>query len=306
MLNYTAKLSISAPIIPIATVCGLLFATGESAQAATFALNEDTTVDTFTECINDGIALQVDKNSVDESGWQYAVDSFNDGVDGLQVGGSGNPYEIHSLALKETEDSIFVAINANMSLTGVDGTSAEDGNIGWGDLFFNFTDQDFTTANNQGDLFGVRFAGTNDSLVPNLGLYGNVTAISTTDINSGFSSLTDYNQRVNDFCQGADCSPSLGDLPADTSYFDQSQSLNTMGSGEFLTSLMYLSESELLAAGYDLNRFDGEHTIAFKFDKSGICDRGYCTSVPEPSAGLGLAALGLMVGVSQLRKRYSA
>ncbi|MEQ8961889.1 MAG: PEP-CTERM sorting domain-containing protein, partial [Coleofasciculus sp. C2-GNP5-27] len=87
---------------------------------------------------------------------------------------------------------------------------------------------------------------------------------------------------------------------------DQSQSLNTIGSGEFLTSLMYLSESELLAAGYDLNRFDGEHTIAFKFDKSGICDRGYCTSVPEPSAGLGLAALGLMIGVRYLRQRYSA
>jgi len=55
-----------------------------------------------------------------------------------------------------------------------------------------------------------------------------------------------------------------------------------------------------------LNRFDGEHTIAFKFDKSGICDRGYCTSVPEPSAGLGLAALGLMIGVNQLRKRFHA
>ncbi|MEQ9672080.1 hypothetical protein [Coleofasciculus sp. G2-EDA-02] len=33
---------------------------------------------------------------------------------------------------------------------------------------------------------------------------------------------------------------------------------------------MYLSESELLAAGYELNRFDGEHTIAFKF--AGIGD----------------------------------
>jgi len=306
MSNYTAKLSISAKFIPLATVCGLLFATGESAQAATFALNEDTTVDTFTECVNDGIALQVGKNPVDESGWQYGIDSFNDGVDGFQVGGNDNDYEIHSLALKETKDSIFVAINSNMSLTGVDGTSAEDGNIGWGDLFLNFTDQDFTNANNQGDLFGVRFAGTNDSLVPDLGLYGNVTAISTTDINSGFDSLEAYNQRVSDFCQGADCGPSLGDLPADTSYFDQSQSLNTIGSGEFIASLMYLSESELLNAGYDLNRFDGEHTIAFKFDKSGICDRGYCTSVPEPSAGLGLAALGLMIGVRYLRQRYSA
>ncbi|MFP5274797.1 PEP-CTERM sorting domain-containing protein [Coleofasciculus sp.] len=68
---------------------------------------------------------------------------------------------------------------------------------------------------------------------------------------------------------------------------------------------MYLSESELLDAGYDLNRFDGEHTIAFKFAKSGICDRGYCTSVPEPSAGVGLVALGLIMGFNSLCKRYS-
>ena len=301
MLNKTAQF-----LIFITTFTVSLTPTNP-AQAATFtALNEGTIANTFTECINDGIALQINQGSVNESGWFYAIDSFNDGVDGFQVGGRGNPYEIHSLALKETKDSIFVAINGNMPLTGVDGTRADDGNIGWGDLFLNFTDQDFTTANNQGDLFGVRFAGTNDSLVPDLGLYGNVTAISTTDINSGFNSLNDYNQRVNDACQGADCSASLGDLAADTSYFDSSQSLNTMGSGEFLTRLMYLSELELLAAGYDVNRFDGEHTIAFKFDKSGICDRGYCKSVSEPSAGVGLAALGLMAGVNYLHKRYSA
>ncbi|WP_446368979.1 PEP-CTERM sorting domain-containing protein [Coleofasciculus sp. G3-WIS-01] len=48
-----------------------------------------------------------------------------------------------------------------------------------------------------------------------------------------------------------------------------------------------------------------EHTIAFKFNKSGICDRGYCTSVPEPSAGMGLAALGLMVGFNSLCQGYS-
>lgn len=297
MLNKTAQ------FIIITTTLGVILTTTKPVKAATFtALNEGTVANTFTECVNDGIALQVGKNPINDQGWQYAVDSFNDGVDGFQVGGAGNGYEIYSLALKETKDSIVVVINGNMPLTGIDGTSADDGNIGWGDLFFNFTDKDFTTANNQGDLFGVRFAESNDSLVPNLGLYSNVTAISTTDINSGFDSLEDYNLRVNDACQGAGCAPSLGDLAADTSYFDQSQSLNTMGLGEFLTNIMYLSESELLDAGYDLNRFDGEHTIAFKFAKSGICDRGYCTSVPEPSAGVGLAALGLMVGFNSIRK----
>ncbi|MFP5274818.1 MAG: XDD3 family exosortase-dependent surface protein [Coleofasciculus sp.] len=230
MLNKTAQ------FIIITTTLGVILTTTKPAKAATFtALNEGTVANTFTECINDGIALQVGKNPINDQGWQYAVDSFNDGVDGFQVGGAGNGYEIYSLALKETKDSIVVVINGNIPLTGIDGTRADDANIGWGDLFFNFTDKDFTTANNQGDLFGVRFAESNDSLVPNLGLYSNVTAISTTDINSGFDSLEDYNIRVNDACQGAGCGPSLGDLAADTSYFDQSQSLNTMGSGEFLT-----------------------------------------------------------------------
>jgi hypothetical protein len=290
-------------LVTFTTALGLIFATGEAAKAATLtALNQGTVVDTFTECINDGIALMIGKNPADEHGWQYAIDSFNDGVSGTQIG--GNVYEIYSLALRETSDSLWVVINGNLPLTGTDAVGAEDGNIGWGDLFFNFSGKDFTTASKEGSLFAVRYAGTNDSFVPEIGLYGNVTATSTTAINSGFSSIKAYNQRVTNYCQEPGCGPSLGDLAADASYFDQTQSLNAIASGKFLTSIMYLSDAELLKAGYDLNRFGGQHTIAFKFNKSGICESGYCKSVPEPSGVLGLAAVGLIFGGSKLRKRY--
>ena len=307
MSNYTVRflprknLLFSAKLLAFTTIFGLIFATAQSAKAATFALNEGTVANTFTECINDGIALKVGQYPVAYHGWQYAIDSPNDGVNGYQVG--GNVYEIYSLALRETEDSIWVAIKGNTPLTGVDGTSAVDGNIGWGDLFFNFTGKDFTTASNEGSLFGVRFVGTNDSFVSQIGLYSNVTATSTTSINSGFNSLQSYNQRVTNHCQGPNCGPSLGDLAADTSYFDQSQSLNSIASGEFLSSIKFLTEAELQEADYNPSQSGGNQTIAFWFYKSDICKSGYCESVPEPSAAIGLVAFGLIFGANQLRKR---
>lgn len=309
-LNFSTKnLSISTKLIPFAAAFSLLLAAGKPAKATTFtALNQGNVVDTFTECINDGIALMVGQTSANEHGWQYAVDSPNDGVNEFNIG--DNVYEIYSLALRETKDSIWVAINANLPLTGADAPGAEDGNIGWGDLFLNLTSNNFPTANNEGNLFAVRYAETNDSSAPTIGLYGNVTAKSVTSTNSGFNTIQAYNQHVIDYgCQGSDCGPSFGDLPADTSYFDQSQSFNAIASGQFLIGITYLSTSDLSDAGYDLNRFNGQHTIAFKFDKSAICERGYCQetsqSVPEPSGVIGLMMVGLVVATRKMHQRLS-
>jgi len=302
------KVLLDTKLITYTTAFGLLIGIVQPTQATTLtALNQGIVIDTFTECINDGVALVIGQNPTDQYGWQYAIDSANDGVDGFQVG--GNVYEIYSLALKETDDDIFVALNANMSLTGINGTAADDGNIGWGDLFFNFSGEDFSTASNENSLFAVRFAGTNDSLVSNVGLYGDVTATSTTAINSGFSSIEAYNQHVATYgCAGADCQPSLGDLAANSTYFNQTQSLNAIASGTFLTGISFLSTAELSAAGYDLNQSSGQHTIAFKFSKSSICDRGFCQtnqtteSVPEPFGILGLGVISLVM-TTRLQQR---
>jgi hypothetical protein len=294
---------IAISFIKTAVAVSVIWAAGEQAKAATFkAITPGTTISTFVECINDGIVLNAGQNPTDSSGWQYAIDSFYDGVQGTQVG--GNVYEIHRLGIRETADSIWVALNANMPLTGHNGTSAVDGNIGWGDLFLNFSGLDFTTASNLGRLFSVRFAPTNDSFAPTIGLYGNVTATSVTNINSGFSSLLAYNQQVSTYCPpGQICGPSLGDLPANTPYFDQTQSLNTTGSGTFLSSITYLSTSDLQAGGYNFNLSPGSQTIAFKFDKAGICATGVCeeVSVPEPSIIAGLTVLGVLLS-SRKRK----
>ncbi|MGB7441386.1 MAG: XDD3 family exosortase-dependent surface protein [Coleofasciculaceae cyanobacterium] len=302
------KQPIFAQLSAATAVFGLLLFPAKSTQAATLtALTTGSVIDVFTECLNDGIALEVGTNPLNEQGWQYATDSANDGVNGEQVG--GNAYEIYGLAVRETEDSIWVALNGNTPLTGNNSTTAEDGNIGWGDLFFNFSGNDFSSASNQNDLFAVRFAETNDSGVAEVGLYGNVNATSTTSVNSGFNSLDDYNQHVATYgCTGLDCGANLGDLPADTAYFDQTQSFNAIASGEYLTDLEFITPEELGKAGYNLNLFTGAHTIAFKFDKSAVCENGYCQTetktetVPEPSIVTGLVIFGFTLVGRHLRQ----
>ncbi|MFW5665056.1 MAG: PEP-CTERM sorting domain-containing protein [Coleofasciculus sp.] len=301
-------LLISAKLISFIAAMGLILPTGEAAKAATLrALNEGSIINVFEECLNDGGALDPGKKPrpkpSDDAPWDHSQDSPNDGVDGDIIGGKDNRYELYGMSVKETVDSILVVLNGNMPLTGVEGTDADDGNTGWGDLFINLTDQDFTTASDAGDLFAVRFSPNSDSGAPEVGLYANVTAKSVTKENNGFGSIEAYNKAVvtRDCIPGL-CEPSFGDLPATTTYFDQGQSLNSIASGEFIADIIYLSDSDLITAGYDLNQFDGNHNIAFKFDKSGICERDYCESVPEPGTVFGLATVGFMFA-SQIRKR---
>ncbi|MFP5273159.1 PEP-CTERM sorting domain-containing protein [Coleofasciculus sp.] len=295
---------LATKLISLTAALGLIVTTGEAAKAATLrALNEGDILNVSAECLNDGGALVIEENPKDDYDWQNSEDSPNDGVDGDIIGGKDNRYELYGMSVKETVDSIFVVLNGNMPLTGVEGTGADDRNTGWGDLFINLTDQDFTTASEVGDLFAVRFSPNSDSGAPKVGLYANVTAKSVTKENNGFGSLEAYNNAVvTRNCIPGLCEPSFGDLPATTTYFDQGQSLNSIASGEFIADIIYLSDSDLITAGYDLDKFDGNYNIGFKFDKSGICERDYCESVPEPSTVFGLATVGLIFS-SQIRKR---
>lgn len=252
------------------------------------------------------------------SGWDYAIDSFNDGVNGYQVGGTA--YEFFGMAFKEEGDNLFIALNGNMPVTGVNAPSALDGVISWGDLFFNFSGNNFNIASTQGRLYAIRFAQTNNSNAPTLGVYRNVTATSVTSINSGFSSLSSYNTYV----QTAGKIPSLADLPANTSYFNQTQPvLNAISTGNFVTSINFLDSTQLSNLGLNFNQFGatGSQTIGFSFDKNalpagnfianifaecandGMVLLGETQSVPEPFSVLGaLVGVGLM-GYRQWSKR---
>jgi hypothetical protein len=246
--------------------------------------------------------------------WNYSIDAFNDGS-------GGSAYDIKGIAVKETADSIFVALTGGMPLTGTYASAAVDKNIGWGDLFFNFTGNNFQTASDAKSLFGIRFAGTNDSNASSTGIYKNVQATSVTGINNGYSSLQQYNDA------GWYKTNTLGtDLPTKADaygYLGQGSVLNVIGSGTKVGDITMLTTGALTAAGLDFAHFaaSGTETIGFQFSKSlfgsgdylahvfvecandGVALAGELKDVPEPTGLGGLAVVGLVVGGSQLRKR---
>jgi hypothetical protein len=260
------------------------------------------------------------------NGWNYAIDSFNDGVTGGQVG--GGDFEFYGIAITETSDTTFIAINSNLSLAGYAASGAERGNVNYGDLFFNFSGQNFNTANANGSLFAIRFAAGNDSGVATTGIYRDVTAKNVTQTNSGFSNLNKYNTLV--ASQGQ--TPSLGDLAATDPYFEQTGNwtvLNSIATGTKVGEINFLTPATLSALGLNFAQFNavGSHTIGLSFNKSsmpsgnyianffaecandGIAIKGSFEAVPEPSSWLGtlvgLSFLGIGAAKRKIKRKTS-
>ncbi|MBD2001635.1 MULTISPECIES: XDD3 family exosortase-dependent surface protein [Cyanophyceae] len=252
--------------------------------------------------------------------WSYAIDSFNDSTQGtpLQVGGTD--YEIYGLAIKETKDSVFVAISTNLPVGGVS-SHAQDGYTRWGDLIFNFTEENLSAANAQGNLLGIRFDEQNESGVSSSGIYSYVTLKDVAkENNNEFGSLSNHNQVV----QQHGGTPSIGDLAANDLYFEQNQQIqNIIASGTKIGELNLLEGEFFGKLGLDFGHFgaNSSYTIGFSFDRSLLptgsfiahlapeCDndivaiKGETISVPEPSGVLSLAAVGLILSSNQIRQR---
>lgn len=256
-----------------------------------------------------------------QNNWNYALDSYNDGVSGGQVG--GGIFEFYSLALRETDQEIIFAINANLPIEGDSSSWVRNGSISYGDLFFNFSGTDFNSANS--NLFAIRFSPFNDSGVSELGVFNQVTATNVTAVNDGFSSLASYNNAV----QSQGGIPSQGDLSATDAYFDQNGLiLNSIASGTKIGEINRLSPVELANFGLDFAQFGatGSHTLGFSFAKSlfpsgnflatlfaecandGMTLQGTLTAtrepenVPEPSVIFGLVTTGLIFGSLQVNR----
>jgi hypothetical protein len=259
-------------------------------------------------------------------GWNYAIDSFNDGVTGTQIG--GGDFEFYGIAIKETSDTAFIAINSNLSLAGYADPLAQRGNINYGDVFFNFSGQNFNTANANGSLFGIRFADGNDSGVATTGVYTNVTAKSVTQTNFGFTNLNQYNTRV--ASQGK--TPSMGDLAATDPYFQQTGNwtvLNSIATGTKVGEINFLTPATLSALGLNFAQFNavGSQTIGFSFNKSSmpsgnyianffaecandaIAIQGSFEAVPEPSTWfgtlVGLSFLGIGAAKRKIKRKIA-
>jgi hypothetical protein len=260
------------------------------------------------------------------NGWNYAIDSFNDGVTGPIIGGAD--FEFYGIAVKETSDRAFIAINSNLSLAGYTDPLAQRGNINYGDLFFNFSGQNFNTANTNHSLFAVRFAEGNDSTVTTTGVYSNVAAKNVTKTNSGFVNLNQYNNIV----ESEGKTPSMGDLTATDPYLQQTGSwtvLNSIAVGTKVGEINFLNQATLNALGLDFSHFNavGSQTIGFSFDKStmpsgsyianffaecandAIAIKGSFEAVPEPSTWLGtlvgFSILGIGVAKRKIKSKIS-
>lgn len=265
------------------------------------------------------------------NGWNYAIDSFTDGTgvdsNGRVVLGANSDYEFYGLAIRETADTVFVAINSNLGLEGASYQYAKDGHIGWGDMFFDFSGADTFGDAASEDLFGIRFTEYSDSKV-DVGVYSNVRTRSVTGANAGHSSFTRYNNYVSNHGGTA----SLGDLDADTSYFNQNgRAQNSIKSGTKIGEIALLSSIELEDLGVDFGNSavndsgeTGNHTFGFSFDRSllpggdfiahllaecandGVAIEGEMKDVPEPTTFGGLAILGLVAVGNRLRRRQKS
>ncbi|MDX2097035.1 MAG: PEP-CTERM sorting domain-containing protein [Leptolyngbyaceae cyanobacterium bins.59] len=249
------------------------------------------------------------------NGWNYSIDAANDGSGGAK-------YEIKGLAIKEQGNSVYVALTGGNPITGVAESSAADGNIGWGDLFFNFTGKSFKAASDSKSLFGIRFAATNDSPIVGTGVFRNVQATSVTSTNSGYSSLQQY------YDYGYGRANTMGDIKTKQeafNYFTNGTILNAIVQGEKVGEMTTLTTTALGALGLDFGQDVGTQTFGFSFDKSLFNVNGqsqfdtgsYIASVflecgndgiaikdvPEPSALGGLALVGVGVMVRARRKR---
>ncbi|MEG3858314.1 XDD3 family exosortase-dependent surface protein [Microcoleus sp. herbarium12] len=263
------------------------------------------------------------------NGWNYAIDSFNDGVTGPQIG--GGEFEFYGIAVKETSDTAFVAINSNLSLAGYADSAAARGNINYGDLFFNFSGQNFDTANANRSLFAVRFAAGNDSGVATTGVYSNVAAKNVTETNSGFTNLNQFNTTV--ASQGG--TPSMGDLAATDPYLNQNGNwtvLNSIATGTKVADINFLTPATLSTLGLNFRQFNavGSQTIGFSFNKSAIPSGSYIANlfaecandaiaikasfqnaeaVPEPSTWfgtlVGLSFLGMGAAKRKMKRKIS-
>ena len=229
------------------------------------------------------------------SDWTYVNDSARDGTDGSLNGvGRSSDFEMFGMAFKELGNEVYFAINSNLDITGQYNNNAADKNIGYGDLFFNFTSGNLQEASAQEQLFGIRFAGTNDSGVSETGVYSNVKGMNVTSINSGWSKFNDYKNWVSNTAKdkltdengkvinvGEKGEVGFGDLTVNeaSQYLNPNnqnrKTLQSIQSGTKIGDITMLNELELDTLAFATDN-DPEYTEAktfgFKFNRNLLPD----------------------------------
>jgi hypothetical protein len=249
------------------------------------------------------------------NGWNYSIDSFNDGTEGGTIG-QNSKFEFYGMAYKQIGNQVVFAINSNLAKTGYNSRGAAGGNIGYGDLMLDFTGQGNLNRAN-GGLQAVNFAPNDGNR--STGVYDGVTATSVATANQGYYSTNYHTSTVRRLGGNA----SYGEIASNTSYMDGDKAaLNLIQSGTRTGGITEIADFSSM--GLDFGHFNatGTQTFGFSIDKSLLKKGSFVASlfaecgndglvltgaiVPEPSAMIGLTAVGLMAGASQLRKRRRA
>jgi hypothetical protein len=242
--------------------------------------------------------------------WDYAIDSFKDGHHGSRgVVGEGSAYEFYGMALKSTADRVFVAINSNLDPVNGQYSSGATGDqrIDYGDLFLNFSGKSFADAEADGDLFGVRFAGGNDSQVQT-GVYRNVTSEDLTASNSGFWDIDSHRYYV----EGKGGSADFADLDWTGSGGGQSQYFGSVyedhnfatsiASGERVGDVELLNAAQLVGLDFGQYGAVGDYTFGFSFDRSLLPEDGgdFIAHLVAECINDGMALLGQLPSVTRV------
>ncbi len=202
-------------------------------------------------------------NAFELNGWDYAKSGIGNGT-------GGSVFDYRGLAVKESADSITIAINSGMDLNGQSWNGSHGTEIiNHGDLFFNFTGKSFKAASDAGELMAVNFARAGAQTgAASTGVYANVSAKSVSRYNYGWHNTNSWKSAVNG-------NNSYGDLTSDNAYFAGQQTgrnaiLNSINAGNKVGDIMMLSDAQLTAAGLKFGNFgiNGTKTIGFTFQKT--------------------------------------
>lgn len=234
------------------------------------------------------------------NGWNYAIDSFNDGS-----GGSG--FEERGLAFRQIGQTGHFAISGDMPLTGTPYASARNGSVALGDLFINFSSNKLDAQGKFTDpaVFGIRFSDRNDSFGnisgsnTTLGLFRNITVVDlAAPQNGGYNTLQAY------YNAGfGRPTRSMGDRDTTTdviSYLGNGDMYANMASGTLVAGITSLSAAELANLGLDFAHFGSGAVgtaplIGFSVDLSALPRGQFAAHFFEECINDGIALRGQVV-----------
>ncbi|NJO19687.1 MAG: PEP-CTERM sorting domain-containing protein [Spirulinaceae cyanobacterium RM2_2_10] len=205
------------------------------------------------------------------NGWNYSIDSFSDGS-------GGEVYDYKGLAAYDAGDQFIFAISGGLNFDENSGR-----NLTHGDLFLNFSGEDFDVANGSSSMLAIKFAPNDTDF--ETGLYTGVTGGDINDF-ANINHTGHYSSLKNYYNKGFDKENTYGtDLATSDAVYDYFYSdavaanpkdgntpfMSAMQSGTKIGDVSMLTKSVLNSQyGLDFAHFDavGSDVFGIAIDKA--------------------------------------